>query len=273
MRSAKAITGLVILAAFAMIALVGPWLCPDAALPVGRPLQEPSWSHWSGTTGQGQDVLALTLAGTRGTLVVAFLVGALVTFAGALVGVTAGYLGGRVDRALSFLSNVFLVIPGLPLAIVLAAYLRPGAASLVAVLVLSGWAWHARVFRAQALTLRRRDYVSAARIAGERHARVIVAELLPNMTSLLAAAFIGATTYALGAMVGLEFLGLGDLGAVTWGSNLYWAANDAALLTGSWWVFVPTGIAIALVGFALVMLNAALDELTNPRLRPRTASA
>ena len=272
MRDTKAITGLVVLAIFALIALVGPWLFPDAALPVGRPLQAPSASHWFGTTGQGQDVLALTIAGTRATLLVAFVVGALVTFTGALVGVTAGYLGGHADRALSFLTNVFLVIPGLPLAIVLAAYLRPGAASLVAVLVLSGWAWHARVFRAQALTLRRRDYVHAARIAGEHHARVIVAELLPNMTSLLAAAFIGATTYALGAMVGLEFLGLGDLGAVTWGANLYWAANDAALLTGSWWVFVPTGLAIALVGFGLILLNAALDELTNPRLRRRPRS-
>jgi ABC-type glutathione transport system ATPase component/ABC-type dipeptide/oligopeptide/nickel transport system permease subunit len=272
MRSTKAIIGLSILALFALIALVGPWLFGDASAPVGRPLQAPSASHWLGTTGQGQDVLALTIAGTRVTLIVAFSVGLLVTLIGALVGVTAGYLGGHVDRALSFTTNVFLVIPGLPLAIVLAAYLRPGPSSLVAVLALSGWAWHARVFRAQALTLRRRDYVSAARIAGESHARVIVAELLPNMSSLLAAAFIGATTYALGAMVGLEFLGLGDLGAVTWGSNLYWAANDAALLTGSWWVFVPTGISIALVGFALMMLNVALDEMANPRLRPRATA-
>ncbi|HEY5924369.1 MAG TPA: ATP-binding cassette domain-containing protein [Kofleriaceae bacterium] len=272
MRSAKAITGLAVLAAFALLALLGPWLFADAAEPIGRPLQAPSWSHWLGTTGQGQDVLALTVAGTRVTLIVAFTVGVLVTVLGALVGVTAGYLGGKVDRALSLATNVFLVIPGLPLAIVLAAYLRPGPSSLVAVLALSGWAWHARVFRAQALTLRRRDYVSAARIAGESHARVIVGELLPNMTSLLAAAFIGATTYALGAMVGLEFLGLGDVGAVTWGSNLYWAANDAALLTGSWWVFVPTGLSIALVGFALMLLNVALDETTNPRLRRPSAA-
>ncbi len=272
MRNTKAIVGFTILGLFFAFAVVGPWLFPDASMPVGRPLQSPSWAHWFGTTGQGQDVLALTIAGTRTTLVVAFAVGALVALVGAVVGVTAGYLGGAVDRVLSLATNVSLVIPGLPLAIVLAAYLRPGPSSLIAVLALSGWAWHARVFRAQALTLRRRDFVSAARIAGESHARVIVAELLPNFTSLLAAAFIGATTYALGAMVGLEFLGLGDLGAVTWGSNLYWAANDAALLTGSWWVFVPTGIAIALVGFALMLVNAALDETTNPRLRRRSVA-
>ena len=126
MRSGKAIAGLAILAAFALLALFGPWVLPDAAEPVGRPLQSPSWSHWLGTTGQGQDVLALTVAGTRVTLIVAFTVGVLVTVLGALVGVTAGYLGGKVDRGLSLATNVFLVIPGLPLAIVLAAYLRPG---------------------------------------------------------------------------------------------------------------------------------------------------
>jgi ABC-type glutathione transport system ATPase component/ABC-type dipeptide/oligopeptide/nickel transport system permease subunit len=272
MRSGKAVVGASILGVFALMALVGPWLFADAQAPVGRPLEGPSSAHWLGTTGQGQDVLALTFAGARGTLLVAFAAGALVTAIGALVGVTAGYFGGRVDRALSLASNVFLVIPGLPLAIVLAAYLRPGPLSLIAVLALSGWAWNARVFRAQALTLRRRDYVAAAQVSGERHARIIVAELLPNMTSLLAAAFIGATVYALGAVVGLEFLGLGDLGAVTWGSNLYWAANDAALLTGSWWVFVPTGACIALVGFALTLANVALDEATNPRLRSRAAT-
>jgi ABC-type glutathione transport system ATPase component/ABC-type dipeptide/oligopeptide/nickel transport system permease subunit len=268
----KALVGAAVLVVFAVIAIVGPFVLPDASAPVGRPLAPPSLQHWLGTTGQGQDVLALTVTGTRNTLAIAFAVGALVVLLGALVGVTAGYFGGHVDRVLSLGTNVFLVIPGLPLAIIVAAYLRPGTGSVIAVLALSGWAWHARVFRAQALTLRARDYIAAARIAGESHARVIVGELLPNMAALLAAAFIGATIYALGALVGLEFLGLGDPGAVSWGANLYWAANDAALLTGSWWVFVPTGVCIALVGFALTLLNVALDEFTNPRLRPRAAS-
>jgi ABC-type glutathione transport system ATPase component len=118
--------------------------------------------------------------------------------------------------------------------------------------------------------LRRRDFVSAAKVTGESSLRVIVAEMLPNMVSLMAAQFIGATVYALGAVVGLEFLGLGEASAVTWGTNLYWASNDAALLTGSWWIFVPTGVCIALVGFALTLANNALDEATNPRLRPRS---
>ena len=89
---------------------------------------------------------------------------------------------------------------------------------------------------------------------------------MPRMLSLLASSFIGASIYAIGAQVGLEFLGLGDVSSVTWGTNLYWASNDMALLTGSWWTFVPTGLSIALVSFALTLINFGIDEVTNPRL-------
>jgi ABC-type dipeptide/oligopeptide/nickel transport system ATPase component len=172
-----------------------------------------------------------------------------------------------VDDLLSLLTNVFLVLPGLPLAIVLATYLPPGPLSLTAVLAFAGWSWNARVFRSQAISLRQRDFVLAAIVSGESHWRIIVREMLPNMISLVAAAFIGATIYAVGAQVGLEFLGLGDVGAVTWGTNLYWAANDSALMTGSWWIFVPTGLGVALVGFGLTFVNFGIDEFNNPRLR------
>jgi peptide/nickel transport system permease protein len=87
------------------------------------------------------------------------------------------------------------------------------------------------------------------------------------MTSMLVSAVIGATIYAIGAEVALEYLGLGDVGSVTWGTNLYWASNDSALLTEAWWTFIPTGLCVALVGFALVLVNRGLDELGNPRLR------
>ena len=186
---------------------------------------------------------------------------------GALVGVTAGFHGGRVDGLLSLLFNVFLVIPGLPLAIVIAAYLPSGPLTLSLVLVVTGWAWNARVLRAQTLSVRQRDFVAAAIVTGESDLRIITREILPNMTSLLVAQVIGSTIYAIGAQVGLEFLGLGDVSTVTWGTNLYWAQNDSALLTGAWWTFVPTGLCVALVGFGLSMLNSGFDEITNPRLQ------
>ncbi|EDM81867.1 putative oligopeptide/dipeptide ABC transporter, permease/ATP-binding protein [Plesiocystis pacifica SIR-1] len=267
----KALFGGAIMVTFLLMALVGPCFVQDPKGFVGLPLQPPSLDHWLGTTGQGQDVLAQTVAGARSSLSIGLIVGFSVVAIGALVGTTAGYFGGWVDDVLSTVINVFLIMPGLPLMVVLAAYLPPGPGSIALVLILTGWSWSARVVRSQALSLRRKDFVAAAQVAGERPLRIIAVEILPNMTSLLVSAFIGATNYAIAAQVGLEFLGLGEVSAVTWGTNLYWATNDAALLTGSWWTFVPTGLAVALVSFSLVLINTALDELGNPRLRSERA--
>jgi peptide/nickel transport system permease protein len=233
----RAAVGAGIIVFFVLLAVFGPLFVGDPNDLVGIPLQGPSAEHWLGTTGQGQDVLAQLVVGTRMSLLIGFTVGLTVVFVGALIGVTAGYAGGRVDAALSLLFNVFLVIPGLPLAIVIAAYLPSGPFTIGFVLVVAGWAWNARVLRAQTLALRNRDFVGAAVVAGESSFRIVTSEILPNMTSLIVSQVIGGTVYAIGAQVGLEFLGLGDVSAVTWGTNLYWAQNDSALLTGAWWTF------------------------------------
>jgi peptide/nickel transport system permease protein len=266
-RDRKASIGAVLLAVFAAVAIFGPLFVGDPTALVGIPLQPPSPAHWLGTNGQGQDVLAQLVVGTRVSLALGFAVGFAVVLLGALVGVTAGYFGGRTDGLLSVFSNVFLVLPGMPLAIVIAAYLPAGAATIALVLIVTGWAWNARVLRAQTLALRRRDFVAAAVVAGESDWRILMVEILPNMMSVLVAQVIGSSVYAIGAQVGLEFLGLGDVSRVTWGTMLYWAQNDSALLTGSWWTFAPAGLCVALVGFALTLLNSGFDEITNPRLQ------
>lgn len=266
-RDRKAAAGTVIISFFVLLALLGPLLVGDPKAPVGMPLQPPSAGHWLGTTGQGQDVFAQLVAGARTSLAIGFGVGLVVVAIGGLIGIAAGYFGGRADGLLSLLFNIFLVIPGLPLAIVIAAYLPTGPLTLGLVLVVTGWAWNARVIRAQTLAQRRRDFVAAAIVSGESSFRIVACEILPTMTSLLVAQVIGSTVYAIGAQVGLEFLGLGDVSAVTWGTNLYWAQNDAALLTGAWWTFAPTGISLALIGFGLILLNSGFDEITNPRLQ------
>jgi peptide/nickel transport system permease protein len=271
--SGRARFGFVLLAGFVLVAMLGPLFVGDPTEMVAVPLEPPSWAHWLGTTGQGQDVLAQTICGARTSLVIGFGVGITVVAIGAMIGTTAGYAGGWVDDALVMLINVFLVMPGLPLIVVLAAHLPPSPGTVALVLVVTGWAWGARVFRSQALSLRDRDFVTAAKVGGESALRIVLVEMLPNMLPLLASAFIGATIYAIAAQVGLEFLGLGDVEKVTWGTNLYWAANDAALLTGSWWTFVPTGASVALVGFSLALVNGAIDELGNPRLRIEKTAA
>ena len=266
----KAMLGFGLVGSFLVMALVGPSFVQDASAFLATPHEPPSVAHWFGTTGQGQDVFAQTVVGARTTLAVGFGCGVLVILVGALVGATAGYMGGRIDEGLSLLTNVFLVLPGLPLMVVIAAWLPAGPGTLLAVLTLTGWAWNARVLRAQTLALRGKDFVAAAQVAGEGPLRIVVSQILPNMLSLLVSSFIGATVYAIGALVGLEVLRLGDIGAVTWGTNLYWASNDSALLTGAWWTFVPTGACIALVGFGLTLINFAIDEIANPSLQAET---
>lgn len=267
----RAVVGLAILAGFALIALVGPLFVGDPTLQSAVPQSPPSWAHWFGTTGQGQDVLAQTICGARTSLMIGFMVGFMQVAVGALVGTTAGYFAGWIDDALTMIVNVFLIMPGLPLMVIIAAYLPTGSTTIVLVLVVTGWAWSARVIRSQTLSLREKDFVMAATVTGEPAWRIIVCHIMPNMTSLLMSSFIGATIYAIGAEVALEFLGLGDVSHVTWGSNLFWASNDSALMTGAWWTFVPTGTCVALVGFALAMVNSAIDEIGNPRLRNESA--
>ena len=262
----KAFAGSCIILFFALTAIFLPFFIHSPSDFLGTPLSPPSSEYIFGTNGQGQDVFSQTISGARQTLFVGFSAGILVVIIGALIGGIAGFYGGRIDDILSLLINVFLVMPGLPLMVILASWLPPSPGTLLGVLVLTGWAWNARVIRSQMMTFKNRDFVSAAIISGESNIRIIVVEIMPRMLSLLASAFIGASIYAIGAQVGLEFLGLGDVSTVTWGTNLYWASNDLALLTESWWTFVPTGLSIAIVSFALTLINFGIDEVSNPRL-------
>jgi peptide/nickel transport system permease protein len=263
----RAAVGAALLALFGLVAALGPALVGDPSEFVAKPFTPPSAAHWLGTTGRGQDVLAQTVAGARPTLATGLVVGLGVVVLGLVAGAAAGYLGGRVDELLSLLINVFLVIPGLPLLVVVAAYLSAGPGTIAVVLVLTGWAWTARVLRAQTQALAAREFVAAAVVSGEGRLRILAVEILPNMLPLIASCFVGAVLYAIAALVGIEFIGLGDVDRITWGTALYWARNDAALITDSWWVFVPAGACVGLVGVALALLNGALDELAHPRLR------
>ena len=269
LRNRKAVAGALIMLIFVLVAILAPVISPgDPNDIVAKRHLAPSSAHWFGTSGTGQDVFDQTVWGARKSLGIGFSVGILTTILSALVGMTAGYFGGRIDDVLSMLMNLFLIIPTLPLLLVLSAFTASSnTIYFVAVLTLTGWSWGARVLRSQTLSLREKDFVSAAEVSGEGRFRIIFGEIFPNMTSIVVAGMFGSIIYAIGAVSALEFLGLGNPSVVSWGTNLYWAGNNGALLIGAWWTVVPSGVSIALVAFALALMNYAVDEVTNPRLR------
>jgi len=267
----KAKIGGVILLVFIVVAIIGPWLAPfdPSATTAGQALpMAPTGTHLLGTTATGQDVLSQLLAGTRSTVVLGLLTGVIATALAVAVGTSAGFLGGLADEGLSLLANVFLVLPALPLLVVILGYL-PHSGELPTAIVLSvlGWPWGARVIRAQTLSLRRRDYVAAAREVGEPTWRIICFEILPNQIGLIAASFVGTVLYAILTSVALAFIGVADLSKWSFGTILYWAQNGNAVQLKAWWWYIPPGVCVALLGTSLVLLNFGLDELGNPRLR------
>jgi peptide/nickel transport system permease protein len=266
----KALAGAILIAIFTIVALVPGLLAPyDPHSQQFDPILGPSRLHLLGTTGNGQDIFSQLIWSTRQSLLLAIVAGLMATVISVLVGVSAAYLGGLWDHVLDLFTDVFLVIPTLPLMIVVAAYARSGGVIvLIIVIVITGWSYGARQLRSQALSLRNREFLEAARVRGERPLYIILFEVLPPMTSLIVANFLGAALYAVLAAAGLQFIGLGDPNDLSWGTMLYWAQNNGALLAGSpQWALAP-GICIALLGAAFALINYAFDEISNPALRP-----
>jgi|HubBroStandDraft_1064217.scaffolds.fasta_scaffold03978_3 peptide/nickel transport system permease protein len=268
----KAKVGAILLGIFVLVAIIGPLFVPyDPSYANPAPslsLHPPDAAHLLGTTVSGQDVFSQLIVGIRLTLELAVLVGVVATALSVIVGVSAAFLGGLWDDLLSLTSNVFLVIPQLPLLILLLGYLpQKGQVATILVLSFLGWPWGARVIRAQTLAIRRRDFVAASRETGESTWRIIAFDIVPNEVSLIAANFVNTVLYAIGASVALAFIGLANLNSWSLGTILYWAESQEALQLGAWWWFIPPGLAVALIGTGLVLLNTGIDEIGNPRLR------
>ncbi|QSO47248.1 ABC transporter permease [Alicyclobacillus mengziensis] len=268
-RNKKARIGIVILTLFVLMALFGPLLAPYSVTNTSfAPAQGPTAAHWLGTTQSGQDVFTQLLYGARVSMFVGFVSGGIVILVALVVGFVAGYFGGMVDDILSLVMNIMLVLPGLPLMILIAAYIpHHGIGEIIFVMSLTGWAFGGRTLRAQMLTLSRQDYVLSARFAGENPFRIIFREILPNMLSYIIANFFGAVTGAVLAEAGLEFLGLGNPSITSWGTMIYWAQNGDALLNGQWaWIIAP-GLCIALLASSMTLINFGIDTVANPRLQ------
>jgi peptide/nickel transport system permease protein len=269
LRNGKAVTGLIILAVFVVLAVIGPWIAPhDPNAITTDLLAGPSAAHPLGTDHLGRDILSQLLVGTRGVMLVGLLAGVLATALAVLVGVSAGFLGGVADEILSALANIFLVIPALPLIVIVTGQLPNAGNVLIGiVLAFTGWAWGARVLRSQTLSLRGRDFIEAARANGESTWRIVWFETLPNLTAIIASSFISTVTFAVLTQTTLAFIGVTSASDWSWGTVLYWAQSNQALARGAWWWFVPAGLLIALLGMALTLVNFGIDEFVNPRLR------
>ncbi|WEG11993.1 ABC transporter permease [Pullulanibacillus sp. KACC 23026] len=268
LRNGKALTGLIIFIIFVIVAIFANQIAPYNPKATDFMMQlPPSAKHWLGTTNSGQDIYSQFIVGARTTIIVGFGAGIIATILGLLFGVTAGYRGGIVDSILTFLMNLFLVLPGLALLIVIESYVKNSTPYINGLIIgLTGWAWGARVFRAQTLSLANRDFVMAAKMSGKSDLNIMLTEICPNMMSIIASNVIYATLGAVLAESGLAFLGLEDINSVSWGTMLYWSSTNGAMLTGEWWWFIPPGIGIGLVGLSLVLMNFAIDSITNPRL-------
>jgi peptide/nickel transport system permease protein len=270
LRNPKSRFGLMLVGFMVLVALISPWI--SVAHPtdfnVLATRQAPSWHHLFGTTDQGSDIFSQVVLGARRSLILGAAAALLATTLATVLGIVAAYSGGIVDEIVNFLTNVFLVIPTIPLLIVISGYLKArGMTTMILVLGLTLWSFEARILRGQALSLKSRDFVQAAKVAGESTWRIVFGELMPNMISRIAAAFVLVFYIALLVDAGLEFLGLGDNTHVSWGMILYWAQTNSAVLQGEWWPFLFPGLALVITVVGLVFLLAGIDELSDPRLR------
>ena len=276
-KNPKGRVGLGIVLGMTLLAVISPLIADPASATTFSFATRipPTWHHLFGTTDQGEDVCAGVVVGARRSLATGFLVATLATALAATLGITAAYVGGIVDDAISLVTSVVFVIPTIPLLIDITAFLHQrGMTTMVLVIGLTIWAFEARILRGQALTLKNRDFIHAAKVSGESTWRIVFGELMPNMISRIAAAFVLVFYIAIIIEAGLEFLGLGDSAKSSWGVSLYWATVNSSVLQGEWWSFLFPGLAIGLTVLGLTLVLAGIDEVSNPRLRglPRRRS-
>jgi peptide/nickel transport system permease protein len=269
LRNRMSAFGIALLTFIVLVTALAPLLTTqDPSIPQSLPGQAPSLANPMGTTDQGYSVYTQVIYGGRISLLVALAATVIAMAISIVLGLLAAYKGGLIDDVINLAANVFIVIPTLPLLIVISSFLdHTGPATMALIIGLTSWAIETRVLRGQALGLRQREFILAARVAGESTARVVFRELLPNMLSRIAAGFTFVFIAAVFYEAALEFLGFADVNKVSWGTTLYWATVNSTLLQGEWWHFVFPGLAISLTLLSMVFINYGIDELADPRLR------
>ena len=272
-KSKMGMAGLFILAFFIAVAIFAPLLASskglDAVYATGKPYQPPSLKALFGTDDLGRSIMTQVIWGARISLLVGLVSTFISILIGSVIGIAAGFFGGKSETALMRLTDWFLVIPFLPLAIALASILGQSLGVIIFVIGITSWPGTARVVRAQVLTVKTRGYVERARALGASHWHLVTRHILPNVMPLIFANTILVVAVAILSETTLSFLGLGDPLHVSWGTMLEFAYNAGAPTVGQWWWIVPPGLAIVLVVLAFTMVGYALDDILNPKLRAR----
>jgi peptide/nickel transport system permease protein len=269
MSNRRLMVGIGILTVFLGMAIFAPFLTPYGPHQVvGAPYSPPSAKHWLGTDNLGDDIMSQIIYGSRVSLLVGFAVALVATFLGTTVGLLSGFYRGAADEGLMRITDVFLILPSLPLAVILAAYLGPSETTIIEVLSVTAWPLVARVVRSQTLSLRERPFTDAARVIGAGNGRIMLRVIIPNLLTLIAANAVLTVTAAVAGEAGLDFIGLGNPATVSWGTMLYWA-ESYALFNGAWWWIIAPGLCICLVGLGAVLISVSIENLFNPRLRGR----
>jgi peptide/nickel transport system permease protein len=261
------ILGAAMLAIFALVALLAPLLEPYSPhAQVGPDFAPPSSAHPLGLDDGGVDMLSLVIAGTRISLLVGVAATAIAVVIGSIVGVCAGYFGGRVDGFLMRVTDISLVVPVLPLMIVVAAIWGPSLSHAILIIGLLSWTVMARVMRAQVLSVRERAFVRRVKAMGASDARIIWHHVLPQVRALLFANAITVVAAAIFFEASLAFLGLESAATISWGTLIANAFNRAASSAGAWWAFVPPGVCIALFVLACSLVAMSLEDHENTRV-------
>ena len=266
--SHQAIFGGAVLCVVILIALLAPWIAPYGEHErVGDVFEPPSADHWLGLDDGGFDMVSLMMFGTRVSLIVGFSAALVAVVIGGVVGIAAGFFGGRTDSVLMRITDYFISIPDLPLMIVVAAIWGRGLKNIILIIGVIYWTSTARVVRAQVKSVRERGYIRRTRVLGASNMRLIVRHVLPQVAPLLVATSVLMVAYAIFAETAIAFLGLGDPSVTSWGLLIENAFARDAITVGAWWAIVPPGIAVAIVVVALTMLGTAIEDALNPRLR------
>jgi len=275
-ESRQAKIGLGVLGFFILIAVLAPWIKPYGIhQQVGPVYGPPSLKHPLGLDDGGIDMVSLLIQGGRISLVVGFAATFVAMIIGGGIGIVAGYFGGWLDVVLMRITDYFLVIPDLPLAIIVAAVWGASLTHLIFVIALLLWTTTARIIRAQVKSVRERVYVKRARSIGLSDARIIFRHVLPQIGPLLIANTVLTVAIAIFDETALSFLGLGDPSATTWGSIIEFAFLRTAISSGAWWAIIPAGLCVALVIMGCYWLGQSIEDALNPRLKvsylsPRT---